>query len=765
MIRSSKCGVLIAVAVFTVAVLPLRAQTKPKTAKPKPAATNAKPPAAKPAPVKLITNAAETDVKLTVASPSLDSVIFVAASGDQTATVKASPAQLLGAATAVDLTCTVNDAPCANPFTIAPKRPVPLRLTATLPKTGTYVGVLDIAGEGTAPLRLTITAVRTDAPFPLQVINVDKAASGSGTVTVRVSLQETSHTPQVMNKPELIVFSHADPGGKGKQQASGFTATALDTNEQAIATPWEIPANAPVTLMMKFEKLCFAGEYSGIVRITSPNTNSYLNVPVTIWIREPGWLAAILIAVGVGISYGLRTYLRSVRPRIAQQRRAMMLLDDLSKVQQELEKTYGALAPIETAIVDDLSQRAGDLSNGILSGDGTDADATLIALRDRLSKISRWVLLRRQIEALPEAIRTTLEPELAKVTKYLQFVAEKADADAALAALPTKIEDTQKTEVRDRAKKIRDAVAASKFFADAKRQDAAKAAVEKELAALEDQLKMSRFDQARAAVLAAEAAYLTSLGEELRVRLTAQAKTPPLGFTETTWDVLTKDVTGALPAASASAEERIRGVQTAFQKYVAGLAAALETFARDRVLTLIETDPHLKPNAAELKASLESALQLVASARAAANALDMEKASNDIAAATAAFVALRARAQKLGVMMKAADEAEPGAAPPAPAIDFGPLLLRIFGVHGTRDPHLARDRADALLRLSDRLDLLVLFAALAGAIGVGLLMLWANNPTWGSWNDYLIAFLWGLGLHQVAGTTIDGISGVLAKYS
>jgi hypothetical protein len=41
------------------------------------------------------------------------------------------------------------------------------------------------------------------------------------------------------------------------------------------------------------------------------------------------------------------------------------------------------------------------------------------------------------------------------------------------------------------------------------------------------------------------------------------------------------------------------------------------------------------------------------------------------------------------------------------------------------------------------------------AVILGLQLLWADNPVWGSWTDVIIALLWGLGLHQVAGATLD----------
>jgi hypothetical protein len=51
-------------------------------------------------------------------------------------------------------------------------------------------------------------------------------------------------------------------------------------------------------------------------------------------------------------------------------------------------------------------------------------------------------------------------------------------------------------------------------------------------------------------------------------------------------------------------------------------------------------------------------------------------------------------------------------------------------------------------------------AAVAGVVAIllGLQLLWAPSPAWGSASDCIIAILWGLGLHQVAGAAMGQFS-------
>jgi hypothetical protein len=51
---------------------------------------------------------------------------------------------------------------------------------------------------------------------------------------------------------------------------------------------------------------------------------------------------------------------------------------------------------------------------------------------------------------------------------------------------------------------------------------------------------------------------------------------------------------------------------------------------------------------------------------------------------------------------------------------------------------------------------LFVFTAVA-AIVIGLQALWLSAPTWGGWGDYLVAALWGLGMHKVAGEAFEGL--------
>jgi hypothetical protein len=60
-------------------------------------------------------------------------------------------------------------------------------------------------------------------------------------------------------------------------------------------------------------------------------------------------------------------------------------------------------------------------------------------------------------------------------------------------------------------------------------------------------------------------------------------------------------------------------------------------------------------------------------------------------------------------------------------------------------------------------DVLFMLVVILIAVVLGVKLLWAGNPVWGSGNDYLIAVLWGLGLHQLSDSGFQGVSALAEK--
>ena len=51
------------------------------------------------------------------------------------------------------------------------------------------------------------------------------------------------------------------------------------------------------------------------------------------------------------------------------------------------------------------------------------------------------------------------------------------------------------------------------------------------------------------------------------------------------------------------------------------------------------------------------------------------------------------------------------------------------------------------------------------AVVIGMNLLYVSKPTWGGWGDYLVALLWGLGVHAVGGgQAFGGVQGLRKQF-
>ena len=99
----------------------------------------------------------------------------------------------------------------------------------------------------------------------------------------------------------------------------------------------------------------------------------------------------------------------------------------------------------------------------------------------------------------------------------------------------------------------------------------------------------------------------------------------------------------------------------------------------------------------------------------------------------------------------------PSSISPSPTFIWGAILPKFGESWGTSDTDLtlwARiKRKYTLSNLSSIFNLgQIIFNVILVfiALGLGLYVLWAGDLDWGSESDFLIAFLWGVGLHGMA---------------
>ena len=154
---------------------------------------------------------------------------------------------------------------------------------------------------------------------------------------------------------------------------------------------------------------------------------------------------------------------------------------------------------------------------------------------------------------------------------------------------------------------------------------------------------------------------------------------------------------------------------------------------------------------------IKIASKAVTEAQSAIDAEEWDKAGARYGEAASVLANIISARALLSGQQQGADEA--GHAP----ANFTDVLPIGFAIQRGFIPRQKRSKAERFTVLLDRYDTILNVALAVIACVVGVNMLWLNDPTWGGWKAYTTALLWGLGLHQVGGSTLDGLQAVVKK--
>ena len=277
------------------------------------------------------------------------------------------------------------------------------------------------------------------------------------------------------------------------------------------------------------------------------------------------------------------------------------------------------------------------------------------------------------------------------------------------------------------------------------------AAVLADLTIAETEANLSHLETARAALDTARSAYAETGARLLRQRLNAAA--PAVGFSQEEWTTFIADIGGLLDAVvvEPNPEQRVQRWTEANKRYLLQVVRR----AKSRI------DFYLPANIAGAQDALKTAATELAKAQAelAAGNLTAARTAYEaaVAAADQARPAIEAEGRQLGAEKKAdASAPNAGADLPPSILDtaIGSVLPLPLG-HGVTLAEVER----SLLRYS------IVFAVviLVLAILTGLQVLYVPNSAFG-WGDLAVAFLWGAGLHAVAGQSFQGLQGLAQQF-
>jgi hypothetical protein len=665
-----------------------------------------------------------------------------------------------------NITWKVNNDAGDKPVTVPGLNSIPLELSSNLPIAGNYESTIWLIYEEKRwPIKLTVTRTRTAPSVEVLGVEVtrDSATMSSANSSIWLTLHEKAGRQVTLNLPTLTSLALIQ-SDKSKVQAKydSIQTTCLEQDCKVEKGSLILSPGQTVHLNLTVVGLEDSGEYGGNLRVSGPDGDP-IDTPITILRRRSAWFAGFLIALGVGLSFFLRHYASSVRPRLIRQREALGLKQDLDG----LKRTENLTAD-EQEVLEHLFHQVRDLIEDIATVRDINAEQIIKDVKAKAEIFPRWVQERGRVQAVsPADLQKEFVDALNKVKAfmYVSPITEEGlkEARAALDGIAPGIkvkikEDLAKkvTAFKNDLNSLRNTTSSHTVKARLTNE------VEPRINSVEALLRTDeKLKEANAAYSEARLAYVRILCEEIRTSLPEK---PPLGFDATEWQTLKQEVTSDSSAAEKATDpdEAMKSYLSIYSRYVRELAWKLQKRI-ENAQELIAKNASISPeDKAKYKGMLDGVDAALRQALAKVDSGDVRGAAADYELGRKTFVEVDADLKAVGgVLAASVDEAAPAEAASAGSVP-GPFSLPFLGAFAktTKTP--------TLLEVTRQLgwgDLIFTVIILLIAVFMGLQLLWVGNPTWGGWDAYLSAVLWGLGLHQVSGAAFEGLQGLAGKFS
>lgn len=708
--------VWIAAFILCVCTSSVLAQTK----KPKSSPNDAEKPKPK---LAVIEFAGTTELKLTGLQPLDVSIPLTIENRDKTPilNIKVSLTRFFGSGRTADAQL---DAP---PFDLAAGAQKLLQLTAKFPVAATYKAQLRVDAGAETVFSGTIVVERKYAKAPLEFGSVPAKLVTTlcpFDVSFEPKIQTTGDTV-TLDPPELQSITL-------KEKPSATIGVAAPRASLKVDPPFDKPFIVDHTqqkLKLTLTDLRKAGVYEAQVRFGGEGYQGTI-LPLTVYVREPWWVLLLVIALGIGVSFFLRTYTSVLRPRLLNERRVATLYSELDEHARVAGADAAAISVVQhirrllTVYYNDLSAAA------------TLTDPTSFDIYDlKIDLLPQWITLRKRVALLkPETLRKPFEDRLQAAQKTL------IDSASDAAKVRTQISDLEAMPV-DIDAKIKEELGAqlTAFRTELANdpRDAVKAIVEA-IVEVDAHLTHNRLADAATGLDALQRRYIRLLADELSARLSS---TPPIGVAEREWPATLSTITAGLAHArtaptAAAATEAFRSSLTLFlNSALAGLRMHLQERVKNAK----------KP---EVYKNVETLVDEVAARIAAGDLLAAWKKLADTEAAYRAVIEATTSGTMGPELKTPLDALATMAAPASTAGDAFNAIAAIFGAGTSSDVLQQKGTMVTIEESIRRRDIVVTIIILLIAVAIGFKALWVDNLTWGGWMAYLIAFLWGVGFDQ-----------------
>jgi hypothetical protein len=595
---------------------------------------------------------------------------------------------------------------------------VPLRLEAVLPKAATYRAVVRLVSGGKVLVNFPIEIARTKSQQPVEIGDLPAAQVTAGFLhgVFSHSFQATAYSTggtAVLHPPVLQSATR-----KPKSDSAAGVAASLQLGP---GSPVTVAPGPPQEVPFKILNLQGPGRYDATIRFPASGYQP-IEKTVTVYVRDSAWVAVMWIALGVLVSLLVHAYTARIRPRLVVQQRVSAMFADLNALQTHAGGDEASRELVQQ-VSNNIANRWDELGRKRRAPTAEEFDL----FDEIVQNLRPWIELRRQLLATrPASISRKLMPALEKAKgAFTRADPVAADVQASvkdLEDLPAKIRDEVIAELR---------IQLQSFEAELKKDSRpeVKTILDK-LPQVVKQLDQGDVKAALSALDLIRGDYLRLLAEDLKIRINATQ--PPTGVEPDKWRELTAAIQKDLADLDeiVDSEEKMQAFRGTLKSYLTVVLESLGAFA----VAKIPANARLAINKKLLDVKKEIEAGNLASAWRNLEALEKEISS-------------KAQAGAMGGAEAAAADALKAAVAPAAAVG----ALDLIDIVDAAPPSEVLRRAGAAPAAERRIgtfDLLLTAVVLLVAIAIGLQALWTDNPTWGGWQSYLAAFVWGFALDQ-----------------
>jgi hypothetical protein len=618
-----------------------------------------------------------------------------------------------------------------------------LTLTGNADREGSYTGEIDYEIDGNrTSVTLTLTRSHPDLDFKIEPISKVYGEAGDD-LTLQLRLLNNTSAKREIYLPSIVRLERID--------ASGSTPVEVGTDRYQIAfrrhdgkplQPLQADGDGELALAATITGLKTVGNYKGVMRFTAPDRKP-ADAPFEATLRLSFWWAGWAIAFGVVGAALLRYYQSTGQPRLLLQRDALGLRSKLTTLlQAESRDLVERERNVITALIGQLDDASDNLADSSMAIDTVSGIISVV--RRKLPLLTPWITFRRRHDAVrPPSVAAAIEPDLDAVFETLK---KDQVSDADITTAQSTLDGAVKLNFNKAVKTLRDAV--HEFDVGDQPQFDPMAS---DITEVTDQADQLHFKEADEALGRARSKFAEIAANLLRTTLTTAR--PAIGFEPADWTAFVTEITGQLSdvVATPDPEQRVQRWTEANRRYLLKVVQ----HAKARVDELIEAGiPDTKDALTRARTKLVEAQTALADAQLGAARLHYE-------AAVAAVGEARAPLKTAGVQLSRVGTAD--AVAPNSGAELPPSII-IEAIASLWPLPLGRDVT--LAAVTSRLRMYSIGFALAMlvlAVLSGLQLLYVPNPAFG-YGDLVVAFLWGAGLHAVAGQTFQGLVGLAQQF-